>query len=390
MARQFGASWWGKAWLDALEGRALVNPNRLPRGRTYARQARVVHPELGPGRISATVLGTEPYSTSLYLRVLAEAEWDLVVDTIMSEAGNIAALLAGELPHSIGDLLLPAAGELGPTCSCPDRADPCKHAAALCYIAADLFDQDPFSLVALRGHDRNQLLAQVRERRAAHLGTSVAAPSELPRGPDPGVNATAAWKRQQGPGDSSAVVPIRPARPAPLSIAPPGDAGIDPTELAELVGDAAQRAWSMLADGTPSGLGLTPGADVVRRATQANPDKVAAISAATSIDESELLAAVHAWRTGGEAGYRAARQSADVHGPDRSTMESAAQVLADAVQVGLDQIRIRGAHVSTTAAQLRLDPDGDWWLFDHDQTFGWLLTEGPAQDPGDLLFTRPD
>src|SRR6266496_1095821 len=36
--RTFGNTWWGAAWVDALEQRAKLDPNRLPRGRTYARR----------------------------------------------------------------------------------------------------------------------------------------------------------------------------------------------------------------------------------------------------------------------------------------------------------------------------------------------------------------
>ena len=136
MVRRFGNTWWGKAWLDALEQRALVDPNRLPRGRTYARQDRVMDLELGPGQLRARVLGTSMYRSSLHLRVLTDSEWDHVLDTVMSRASNAAALLAGEVPPAIGDLVLPDRGDLGPDCSCTDWAEPCKHVAALCYIAA--------------------------------------------------------------------------------------------------------------------------------------------------------------------------------------------------------------------------------------------------------------
>ena len=34
---EFGRTWWGRAWLEALEQRARLDPNRLPRGRDYAR-----------------------------------------------------------------------------------------------------------------------------------------------------------------------------------------------------------------------------------------------------------------------------------------------------------------------------------------------------------------
>ena len=39
--RAFGTTWWGKAWTDALQRRARLDANRLPRGRTYARHDRV-------------------------------------------------------------------------------------------------------------------------------------------------------------------------------------------------------------------------------------------------------------------------------------------------------------------------------------------------------------
>ena len=32
--RRFGTTWWGKAWIDALEGSGSGYESRLPRGRT--------------------------------------------------------------------------------------------------------------------------------------------------------------------------------------------------------------------------------------------------------------------------------------------------------------------------------------------------------------------
>ena len=48
--RQFGSTWWGEAWVSALEGRASLDPNRLARGRTYARQDRVARLEVERGQ----------------------------------------------------------------------------------------------------------------------------------------------------------------------------------------------------------------------------------------------------------------------------------------------------------------------------------------------------
>ena len=67
MARQFGATWWGQAWVHALEERAALDPNRLARGRTYARQDRVARVEVSAGRITALVRGNRvlPYKATV-------------------------------------------------------------------------------------------------------------------------------------------------------------------------------------------------------------------------------------------------------------------------------------------------------------------------------------
>jgi uncharacterized Zn finger protein len=57
------------------------------------------------------------------------------------------------------------------SCSCPDRAVPCKHAAAVCYPMADVLDADPFALLLLRGRGRQPILAGLRQLRGRSGGT---------------------------------------------------------------------------------------------------------------------------------------------------------------------------------------------------------------------------
>lgn len=372
--RQFGNTWWGKAWLEALEHRALVDPNRLPRGRTYARQDRVKSLELSPGELRAAVWGSraDPYTTTLSMRVLTDAEWDIVIDLAMEKAGNVAALLAGEVPREIGVHVLPDRGELGPECSCPDWAEPCKHAAALCYVAADLFDDDPFALLTMRGRGRQQVLSEVRSRRSARLGVEDTPTSDQPRGSDPTVSAAKAYRREPVPLDRSPQGPARPAAMVTLAVSPGADAGIDIDELGELVRDAAERAWSMLAGDGDSGLALSPGADVVRRAAQGD---VAAIAAATGVDEIELRGAAAAWKIGGLAGFRALRARPDV---DPATLARGVSALGP-------NARSRNNTVSLGTEQLRLDHNDQWWRFSADDELGWVLVDGPAGDPSDLV-----
>ena len=47
-------------------------------------------------------------------------------------------------------------------CSCPDYEVPCKHLAAAFYLLAEAFDEEPFTILAWRGRDREDLLAHLR------------------------------------------------------------------------------------------------------------------------------------------------------------------------------------------------------------------------------------
>jgi uncharacterized Zn finger protein len=47
-------------------------------------------------------------------------------------------------------------------CSCPDWEVPCKHLAAVCYVLAEAFDEDPFALLAWRGKGKDELLGALR------------------------------------------------------------------------------------------------------------------------------------------------------------------------------------------------------------------------------------
>src|ERR1022692_1349270 len=173
-----GQTWWRRAWVDALEQRARLDPNRLPRGRDYARGGSVGELVLAPGEVRARVQGRKstPYEVRIRVRRLADDEWDLVLEAISAQLGHAAAMLDGELPPEVAGVvaaagldLLPGAGEVGPRCSCPDDADPCKHSAAVCYLVADALDADPFAVLLLRGRTRGEVLAGLRARRRGSI-----------------------------------------------------------------------------------------------------------------------------------------------------------------------------------------------------------------------------
>ncbi len=174
----FGKHWWSKKWIAALEG--LMDPGRLRRGRRYARSGQVVSiEEAGNGVIKAKVQGSRrtPYKVLIKLRPLSDEEWDKVLDIMAENALFTAQLLAGEMPAEIEqafadagvDLFPSTGGDLETSCTCPDWANPCKHVAAVYYILAERFDEDPFMLFRLRGRSQEQIMQAIRERHGESL-----------------------------------------------------------------------------------------------------------------------------------------------------------------------------------------------------------------------------
>jgi uncharacterized Zn finger protein len=160
-------TWWSERFIAVLE--SIVVGGRLERGRTYARRGQVVDLHLDTGAVTATVQGSraQPYRARVGLTAFGTAGWAEVTRALADDAWYAAKLLAGEMPPDIEDVfasvglsLFPAgAGELSMDCTCPDREVPCKHLAAVFYLLAESFDDDPFGILAWRGRDREALLA---------------------------------------------------------------------------------------------------------------------------------------------------------------------------------------------------------------------------------------
>ena len=167
-------TWWSKRFLSVLE--QIGVGGRMARGRAYARQGQIVSLDIDAGGAVAKVQGSRPrpYAVRVGVPAFGKAEWAEVAEAMVADASLTAALLAGDMPHEIEDVftkvglsLFPAsARDLALDCTCPDQAVPCKHLAAVCYVLAERFDADPFAILALRGRDRETLLADLRERRA--------------------------------------------------------------------------------------------------------------------------------------------------------------------------------------------------------------------------------
>ncbi len=173
-----GETWWSQRFIELLESFGLGS--RLERGRAYARGGQVTELDVEPGIVLAKVQGSRytPYRVRIRANVFSEYQWRRAEKAISVRALTLAKLLAGEMPQDIEEVLagcklslLPGSyHELRATCSCPDAANPCKHLAAVYYILAERLDEDPFALFIWRGRTEDELLEQLRARRAKATG----------------------------------------------------------------------------------------------------------------------------------------------------------------------------------------------------------------------------
>lgn len=170
----FAKNWWAQRWIAALE--QLVDSGRLTRGRSYARKGQVLSIEETKDGISARVQGSQrtPYKIKIQIASLTDAQWDKVMDALAEQAIFSAQLLSGEMPQEIEQAFESAKVSLFPSqrndlktdCSCPDYSNPCKHIAAAHYILGERFDEDPFLIFRLRGRTQEQVMQELRKRRA--------------------------------------------------------------------------------------------------------------------------------------------------------------------------------------------------------------------------------
>jgi uncharacterized Zn finger protein len=183
-----GSTWWSERFIAVLHDIGV--DSRLQRGRHYARAGQVISVDVDAGMVTAQVQGSRvrPYRVRIGVTAYGKLEWAKLESALADNAWYAAKLLAGEMPDDIEDVftrlglpLFPAsAGQLSMDCSCPDWELPCKHIAAVFYLLAEAFDDDPFAILAWRGRERNELLDNLQAARsggpppadhAEHAGT---------------------------------------------------------------------------------------------------------------------------------------------------------------------------------------------------------------------------
>jgi uncharacterized Zn finger protein len=175
-----GEQWWSRRFVDVLE--SYSKSNRLTRGKRYARKGQIVDITVENGVVSAQVQGSraDPYDITIRGDALDEDTWTEVEAAMADQAVFAAQLLTEEMPADIEEVFEACGVSLFPEtysdmrtrCSCPDHANPCKHIAAVFYVLAERFDDDPFLIFRWRGRSRETLLENLRERRGADDDTA--------------------------------------------------------------------------------------------------------------------------------------------------------------------------------------------------------------------------
>ncbi|MEB3224366.1 MAG: SWIM zinc finger family protein [Synechococcus sp.] len=172
--------WWVQRWLELLDSYRFKK--RLERARLYAKAGNVLQIDFVDAQAIALVQGTEPepYRVSLTLEIFSEEAWGYVVESLAQKAIFSAQLLAGEMPAAIEQVFTENGLNLFPFtladiqshCTCPDKANPCKHIGAVYYQLGDRFNEDPFVIFQLRGRTKQQLLDDLRDYRREHFATA--------------------------------------------------------------------------------------------------------------------------------------------------------------------------------------------------------------------------
>ncbi|MFF3723009.1 SWF or SNF family helicase [Streptomyces erythrochromogenes] len=425
--RGFARTWWGHAWLRALEDSAL-DGEQVRQGRRVARSGAVGAVSVRPGGLTAVVRDRDgtAHRTDVLVQEFSQAEWDRLLGLAAAEAGYIAALLDREVPPELaqdaaaaGVELLPGVGDFDPRCDCGEW-DHCPHTAALCHQVARLLDRDPFVLLLLRGRGERQLLdglearsaanAQAQARNQAGTGAQTRAGGAHGTAAGAGVPAEQAYAAARAglpPLPPLPDLPRAPGQPPALDTEDePGGLDVDAVEF--LAQAAAAEAFRLLAEAVapghadrPAPAPLTEAEDAVRLTREAGDVRVRSrLAAATGRSRAEMELAVLAWGFGGAPGLAALE---DDWTPDRAALARARAAVAAAWTdaetgdgpgdgAGEDAPVLRRVRARWTRAgagrQIRLGREGRWWPYRREE--GRWIPSGPsAPDPASALEADP-
>ncbi|MGI5182804.1 hypothetical protein ACQEVZ_41765 [Dactylosporangium sp. CA-152071] len=166
---------WSHQFIAMLE--SLRMGTTFSVGRRYARAGNVRSLTISSSIVTALILDEdgETYRSRIAAKAFSAADWARIERALSKEARYAAKLLAGHLPEDLDQLLQSyglslfpqSLAELVMDCDCPGWQKPCRHLTAACYVLAEEFDNDPFTILAWRGKGRDELLEELRSHRVS-------------------------------------------------------------------------------------------------------------------------------------------------------------------------------------------------------------------------------
>ncbi|VVJ22100.1 SWF/SNF family helicase [Amycolatopsis camponoti] len=156
--------WWPTRFIRALTAIGVLLP--------APGQGRVVSMEVGAGRVDAEVHDGRPRQVRIGLTAFGKADWAAITHALAAKASLTVLLLRGELPRDVEQIfkavrlpLFPSsAREVSLDCTCPAVEVPCGHLNAVFTALVARVDDDPFTVLALRGRTREALLEELKNR----------------------------------------------------------------------------------------------------------------------------------------------------------------------------------------------------------------------------------
>jgi uncharacterized Zn finger protein len=156
--------WWPTRVVRALTAIGVLLPAKS--------QGSVVSLAVGAGRVDAEVQDGRPFQVRIGLTAFGKTDWAAITHAIAAKASLTVQLLSGELPRDVEQIfkavqlpLFPSsAREVSLDCTCPDVEVPCGHLNAVFSALVARVGEDPFTILTLRGRDREALLEELKNR----------------------------------------------------------------------------------------------------------------------------------------------------------------------------------------------------------------------------------
>ncbi|MDR1036516.1 MAG: SWIM zinc finger family protein [Deltaproteobacteria bacterium] len=308
--RLIASTFWGKRWCEHFEAMADFS-NRLPRGRTYARNGSIMHLELGPGSIHALVAGSDVYEVDIRIKPLDPKRWEGIKHQCHGKISNMFDLLRGHFSQEVMEVvcdrskgLFPRQDEIDYSCSCPDWAILCKHVAAVFYGIGNRLDTSPELIFTLRQVDPLELMTIKAEEISRFTGgDAVDEIDESLLGDIFGIVLHPDDEPVDGLDAYLGLPPALPSRPDPASGASPSGSG------SGIVAPSGARAGTVSPSGSGSGIVAPSGA---RPGTVA-PSGRSSVSAPSASGTGTLSASVAGTPSGSATGARNVSASAGAH-----------------------------------------------------------------------------